>query len=200
MTNSIQKKNVVSEYYDTTDPFIDDSELAVDERQFFAQTKQQGFYVSSGEVALLKDKYVSKMIYTFLFFLSILAYIGRVITYRTPKKPKSKKLSFVPGLQKTLQTEKKHLQLVEGTRDTPIAIDSDDKRLNMEDPSASLSDEHAGQKRKRQNSTSESGKRKKIIDEVCSLTFFKRLSFVLILYRQCFIRSCRSLSRTSKNG
>ena len=52
---------MVSEYYDTTDPFIDDSELAVDQRQFFAQTKQQGFYVSSGEVALLKDKYVFKM-------------------------------------------------------------------------------------------------------------------------------------------
>ena len=46
------------EYYDTSDPFIDDSELPMDERTFFAQTKQQGFYVSSGEVALLKDKYV----------------------------------------------------------------------------------------------------------------------------------------------
>jgi hypothetical protein len=45
------------EYYDTADPFIDDSELPMDERTFFAQTKQQGFYVSSGEVALLKDKY-----------------------------------------------------------------------------------------------------------------------------------------------
>ena len=42
-----QKKNIVFEYYDTSDPFIDDSELAIDERQFFAQTKQQGFYVSS---------------------------------------------------------------------------------------------------------------------------------------------------------
>ena len=57
LTFSKQKKNVASEYYDTSDPFIDDSELAI-ERQFFAQTKQQGFYVSSGEVALLKDKYV----------------------------------------------------------------------------------------------------------------------------------------------
>lgn len=56
---SVQRKNVASEYYDTSDPFIDDSELALDERQFFAQTKQQGFYVSSGEVALLKDKYVA---------------------------------------------------------------------------------------------------------------------------------------------
>ena len=48
-----QKKNRASEYYDTTDPFIDDSELAQDERTFFAQTKQKGFYVSSGQVALL---------------------------------------------------------------------------------------------------------------------------------------------------
>lgn len=49
------------EYYDTSDPFIDDSELPMDERTFFAQTKQQGFYVSSGEVALLKDKYVASV-------------------------------------------------------------------------------------------------------------------------------------------
>lgn len=44
--------------YDLNDPFIDDSELAIDDRTHFAQTKQQGFYVSSGEVALLKDKCV----------------------------------------------------------------------------------------------------------------------------------------------
>ncbi|KAF8816889.1 hypothetical protein BYT27DRAFT_7333111 [Phlegmacium glaucopus] len=140
-----KKKNVVSEYYDTTDPFIDDSELAVDERQFFAQTKQQGFYVSSGEVALLKDK-------------------------TTPKKPKSKKITFASGLHPSLQTDKKQQQqqqqqVIEGTRETPITIDSDHKRLKLEDPSVPLTDEHAGQKRKRQNSTSEGGKRKKIIDE-----------------------------------
>ncbi|KAH8114999.1 hypothetical protein DFH11DRAFT_1508285 [Phellopilus nigrolimitatus] len=51
-----KKKSLVAEYYDLNDPFIDDSELAVDERTYFAQTKQQGFYVSSGEVALLKDR------------------------------------------------------------------------------------------------------------------------------------------------
>lgn len=51
-----KKKNLGSEYYDLTDPFIDDSELAIDERTFIAQTKQQGFYVFSGEVALLKEK------------------------------------------------------------------------------------------------------------------------------------------------
>ncbi|KAF8883565.1 hypothetical protein BD779DRAFT_829028 [Infundibulicybe gibba] len=65
-----KRKNAGTEYYDVSDPFIDDSELAVDERKFFAQTKQQGFYVSSGEVALLKDK--------------------------TPKKPK-KKQPIDPG-------------------------------------------------------------------------------------------------------
>jgi hypothetical protein len=43
-------------HYDLNDPFIDDSDLAIDERSFFAQTKQQGFYVSAGEVALLKEK------------------------------------------------------------------------------------------------------------------------------------------------
>ena len=53
------KQNAVLENYDTLDPFINDySDLANDERQFFAQTKQQEFHVSSGEVALLKDKYV----------------------------------------------------------------------------------------------------------------------------------------------
>ncbi|KAI0687927.1 hypothetical protein BC835DRAFT_1408232 [Cytidiella melzeri] len=55
-----KKKNAAQEYYDVSDPFIDDSELAVDERTFFAQTKQQGFYVSSGQVALLTDKAASK--------------------------------------------------------------------------------------------------------------------------------------------
>ncbi|KZV72651.1 hypothetical protein PENSPDRAFT_733425 [Peniophora sp. CONT] len=42
--------------YDLHDPFIDDSDLAQDQRQYIAQTKQAGFYVSSGEVALLKDR------------------------------------------------------------------------------------------------------------------------------------------------
>ncbi|THG95144.1 hypothetical protein EW145_g8015, partial [Phellinidium pouzarii] len=54
--NAGKKKSLAAEYYDIDDPFIDDSELAMDERTYFAQTKQQGFYVSSGEVALLKDK------------------------------------------------------------------------------------------------------------------------------------------------
>ncbi|CAE6335914.1 unnamed protein product [Rhizoctonia solani] len=46
--------------YDLSDAFIDDSDLQRDSRTHFAQTKQQGFYVSSGEVALVKDKAVPK--------------------------------------------------------------------------------------------------------------------------------------------
>ena len=45
-----------SEYHDLTDPFIDDLELAIDERTFIAQPKQHGFHVFSGKVALLKEK------------------------------------------------------------------------------------------------------------------------------------------------
>ncbi|OBZ74754.1 hypothetical protein A0H81_05563 [Grifola frondosa] len=65
-----KRKNAASEYYDTSDPFIDDSELAQDERTFFAQTKQKGFYVSSGQVALMNVN-------------------------KTPKKPKSKKINIL---------------------------------------------------------------------------------------------------------
>ena len=78
------------------------------------------------------------------------------------------------GLQKSLHTEKKQ-QAFEGKKETPITIDAtidvDEERLKMEHPSLSLTDENAGQKRKRQNSTTEGGKRKKIIDEVRLLTF-----------------------------
>ncbi|KAG8872277.1 hypothetical protein FRB97_007809 [Tulasnella sp. 331] len=42
--------------YDLEDPFIDDSDLFIDAPTHFAQTKQQGFYVSSGDVALVKDR------------------------------------------------------------------------------------------------------------------------------------------------
>ena len=62
------QRNHAGEYYDTTDPFIDDSELAQDERTFFAQTKQKGFYVSSGQVALL-NKYVLSLLVCGVLFL-----------------------------------------------------------------------------------------------------------------------------------
>ncbi|KAF8331846.1 uncharacterized protein EI90DRAFT_3154274 [Cantharellus anzutake] len=44
-----------NEYYDLNDPFIDDSDLGVDAPTHFAQTKQKGFYVNSGDVTLVLD-------------------------------------------------------------------------------------------------------------------------------------------------
>ncbi|PCH39692.1 hypothetical protein WOLCODRAFT_129469 [Wolfiporia cocos MD-104 SS10] len=113
-----KRKYAAGEYYDTADPFIDDSELAQDERTFFAQTKQKGFYVSSGQVALLN---------------------------KTPKKPKSKKVNILapsasitaalssaplpPSLSQSAlprppQSAAAKVK-VEGTRDSPIALLSD---------------------------------------------------------------------------
>jgi hypothetical protein len=92
----LQRKNVTSEYYDTSDPFIDDSELALDERQFFAQTKQQGFYVSSGEVALMKDKYAPG-------FPSLISFFGPDLPFFATEPPKNRNprkslslLGFIP--------------------------------------------------------------------------------------------------------
>jgi hypothetical protein len=118
--------------------------------------------VSSGEVALMKDKYV----YLYFSFLHTL-----LTSRRTPKKPKSKKISFASGLHASLAaaTEKKDKDIatLEGTRDAPIAIDSEDKRLKLDGGVGIAADaEHVGQKRKRQNSViTENGKRKKVVDE-----------------------------------
>ncbi|KAG8908995.1 hypothetical protein FRB99_000098 [Tulasnella sp. 403] len=67
----VKRRRRVNTDYDLDDPFIDDSDLRIDAPTHFAQTKQQGFYVSSGDVALVKDK--------------------------TPKKVKPPKSSLVPG-------------------------------------------------------------------------------------------------------
>jgi len=107
-----KKKNLGSEYYDLTDPFIDDSELAIDERTFIAQTKQQGFYVFSGEVALLKEK--------------------------SNRKPKSKKSALPapepiagPSNYPHAQNHSAHSQAPQqGSKDVPIALLSDGEEAN----------------------------------------------------------------------
>ncbi|KAF9480638.1 hypothetical protein BDN70DRAFT_832435 [Pholiota conissans] len=158
-----RKKNTVPEYYDTSDPFIDDSELALDQRQFFAQTKQQGFYVSSGEVALLKDK--------------------------STKKPKAKKISFAAGLHPSLNPQSSVAISTPGTRDAPIPIDDGPHSTALADADMNTAAAeghaqilreggvhlaadavHVGQKRKRPGTATtsvvlENGKRKKVVDE-----------------------------------
>ncbi|KAJ7484553.1 hypothetical protein FB451DRAFT_1232851 [Mycena latifolia] len=125
-----RKSKQTTEYYDVSDPFIDDSELAIDERTYFAQTKQKGFYVSSGEVALVRDK--------------------------SPKKPKSKKkmgpalslnlptastsaLKPASGLKKAKSAApaskappSKAKAKALGTKDSPIALEDEDEDNKMD--------------------------------------------------------------------
>ncbi|KAF9456909.1 hypothetical protein BDZ94DRAFT_1314708 [Collybia nuda] len=140
-----RKKNPASEYYDVSDPFIDDSELAIDERTFFAQTKQQGFYVSSGEVALLKDK--------------------------TPKKPKSKNLLHggISAATHPAVTASKKLAAVkkETSQDSPAAGPSasgSEEENKAGGHSEVGEDERAGQKRKRYITVMDGGKKRKVVD------------------------------------
>jgi hypothetical protein len=152
-----KKKNLGSEYYDLTDPFIDDSELAIDERTFIAQTKQQGFYVFSGEVALLKEK--------------------------SHRKPKSKK-SVLPApepiagpsnyphahththLQQTqTHSSSSHSQ---GEKDTPIALLSD-------------GEENPGKRRTRGSVESPNGKKKRRVVDIVRCSPNRRHSLHLLI-------------------
>ncbi|KAG6877322.1 hypothetical protein C0993_008586 [Termitomyces sp. T159_Od127] len=137
-----KKKNPTFEHYDISDPFIDDSELAIDERTYFAQTKQQGFYVSSGEVALLKDK--------------------------SPKKPKSKNplsvaASSKKGLSLPLSAVKNDAVVDHGAAAPGVSMSvSDDEK----GPSTHAADEKVGEKRKRYITVVEGGKKRKVVDVV----------------------------------
>lgn len=141
----LQKKNRASEYYDTADPFIDDSELAQDERTFFAQTKQKGFYVSSGQVALLNTSVE-------VIFMPSDSILTSSLRAPVTKKPKSKKVvlapsasvaaalssgpipaslamslsqPIMPGPSKPPASSPKKVKQENGTRDEPIVLPSD---------------------------------------------------------------------------
>lgn len=166
-----KKKGPAQEYYDTSDPFIDDSELAVDQRTYFAQTKQQGFYVSSGEVALMKDK--------------------------NAKKPKSKKAA-APALGGGDGTRDSPIALVEddasegafvniiskgikgvgivsssGVIGGHIVKDGTGKGDAMEEEG----DEKTGQKRKRYITVVEGGKKRKIVN-IVSFRAYSHLNLI----------------------
>ncbi|KAI0772379.1 hypothetical protein BD413DRAFT_612544 [Trametes elegans] len=118
-----KRRNHASEYYDTTDPFIDDSELAQDERTFFAQTKQKGFYVSSGQVALLNKaapqrKPKSKKV-------NILAPSASVTAALSTATLPLPALSGSAGPSNGALSAKSRLKFEEGTSESPIALLSD---------------------------------------------------------------------------
>ena len=114
-----------------TDPFIDDSELAIDERTFIAQTKQQGFYVFSGEVALLKEK--------------------------SHRKPKSKKSALPPpepiagpSNYPHALTHNNHSQAQpQGSKDVPIALLSDGEETGGKRRTRGSAESPNGKKKRR---------------------------------------------------
>ncbi|KZT00606.1 uncharacterized protein LAESUDRAFT_732100 [Laetiporus sulphureus 93-53] len=118
-----KRKNLSSEYYDTTDPFIDDSELAQDERKFFAQTKQKGFYVSSGQVALLNKTPTKKPKSKKLNILAPAASVTAALSSGPLPPSLAGPLSIPsqPSTSKVSSPKKKE----HGTREEPIALLSD---------------------------------------------------------------------------
>jgi hypothetical protein len=115
--------------------------LNIDNRTHFAQTKQQGFYVSSGEVALMKDRCA---LYSSYHPPRLLIRVRS----RTFKKPKSKKVPAEGGA--TAGPSKGPAANEDGTKDHPI----------------SLLDEKANKKRKNYTVIEENGKKRKVVDIV----------------------------------
>ncbi|TFK88241.1 hypothetical protein K466DRAFT_489328 [Polyporus arcularius HHB13444] len=142
-----RKRHHASEYYDTTDPFIDDSELAQDERTFFAQTKQKGFYVSSGQVALLNKPSAKKPKSKKVNILAPSASVSAALSTATLPLP-ALSVSAPPA---GVSPSNGKVKTEEGSRDAPIALLSDGedngklKRKNSE----ALSVSEGGAKKRR---------------------------------------------------
>ncbi|KAI1785446.1 hypothetical protein LXA43DRAFT_1038210 [Ganoderma leucocontextum] len=147
-----KRRNHTSEYYDTTDPFIDDSELAQDERTFFAQTKQKGFYVSSGQVALLNKPSTKKPKSKKINILAPSASVSQALSTATITLPALSNVSAPPG-GITVSSNGK-VKTEEGSRDAPIALsDGEDggklKRKLSEGQVAAGSISEGGAKKRR---------------------------------------------------
>ncbi|GJJ09129.1 hypothetical protein Clacol_003351 [Clathrus columnatus] len=113
--------------YDLTDPFIDNSDLGIDDRTHFPQTKQKGFYISCGEVELL-------------------------VPEKSPRKPRSAAKPFIQPLSQTVsQSCTPTTEVSECTADFPILLDDSDeeegskrslKRDRPSSPSITVADAH----------------------------------------------------------
>ncbi|KAJ7154803.1 hypothetical protein C8R46DRAFT_1005921 [Mycena filopes] len=123
-----KKAKAAAEYYDVNDPFIDDSELAIDERTYFAQTKQKGFYVSSGEVALVRDKSPKKPKSKKKVGGPALSLNLPTASTSTLKPPVSKKSKSVGAATKSAPASKAASKgKALGTKDSPIALEDEDE-------------------------------------------------------------------------
>ncbi|PIL25730.1 hypothetical protein GSI_11480 [Ganoderma sinense ZZ0214-1] len=144
-----KRRNHASEYYDTTDPFIDDSELAQDERTFFAQTKQKGFYVSSGQVALLNKPSTKKPKSKKINILAPSASVSQALSTANITLP----ALSAPAGGATVSSNGR-VKIEEGSRDAPIALsDNEDggrlkRKLSEGQVASSISEGGAKKRRK----------------------------------------------------
>ncbi|KAG6844100.1 hypothetical protein H0H87_009775 [Tephrocybe sp. NHM501043] len=154
-----KKKNPTYEQYDVSDPFIDDSELAIDQRTYFGQTKQQGFYVSSGEVALLKDKTPKKPKSKNAFFSA------RPTAASAGKKPATVASASAPvagaGKKAHAHAHDEEQHPAAG----PSSVSDDEGKSGAQGAGAyAVGDPRTGEKRKRYVTVMEGGKKRKIVD------------------------------------
>ncbi|KAJ6571938.1 hypothetical protein B0H19DRAFT_672550 [Mycena capillaripes] len=134
-----KKSKAAAEYYDVSDPFIDDSELAIDERTYFAQTKQKGFYVSSGEVALVRDKSPkkpkSKKKGGPALSLNLPTASTSALKPASAAPRKAKSVSAAAGTSKSAPASKASKAAnakALGTKDSPIALEDEDEDNKMD--------------------------------------------------------------------
>ena len=141
-----KKKSIAQEYYDTSDPFIDDSELAQDERTFFAQTKQKGFYVSSGQVALLNKPSAKKPKSKKINILAPSASVSAALSTATLPLP-ALSVSAPPN---GLPSSNTRIKSEDGSRDAPIALlsEGEDGGKLKRKPSEAQSEGGAKKRRK----------------------------------------------------
>ncbi|KAF8513517.1 hypothetical protein JB92DRAFT_2923045 [Gautieria morchelliformis] len=140
--------------YDLNDPFIDDSELAIDDRTHFAQTKQQGFYVSSGEVALLKDKTSPKKPRSKRPLIHASAAAANVQPLSHPAPP-----PLAPKAHRHTPSHSSTPLPQEGTRESPIALLDDED--HKPPPKRKLSSGHSAA-----NESSDMPKKKRRVQQL----------------------------------
>ncbi|KAI0743003.1 hypothetical protein C8Q80DRAFT_1192020 [Daedaleopsis nitida] len=148
-----KRRNHASEYYDTADPFIDDSELAQDERTFFAQTKQKGFYVSSGQVALMNKPSNKKPKSKKINILAPSASISAALSTATLPLPALSVAGPSDGVSISSHTPHSRVKIEDGSRDAPIALsDGEDNgklKRKMSDGQSMMSISEGGAKKRR---------------------------------------------------
>jgi hypothetical protein len=92
---------VKGDKYDIADPFIDDSDLIVDEPTYYIRPKKDGFYVQKGVVELMGQTWVGGPLLPVGNFCST-----PVLSHARPEKPKRNKVNGGSASDKAGRTDK----------------------------------------------------------------------------------------------